>query len=247
MRHFSLLASSLLLSATMSFSALAADKTPVTHDELGGLVKEYLNKHPEVIVESVAIYQKNMQEAGIKEAGKAITDNKAAIYDNPAMPTVGDKSAKVTVVEFFDYNCSACKYMFTTIDKVMKGNNKDVRFIFMEYPIFGEQSEKISTIGLAVYALAPEKYYDFHSHMMAHKGSITVDEAKAYAEKVGIKKDVLEKEITNPKYAELHKANSALGDKLKIGGTPYLIIGGEPVPHALDEAGMNEYLAKARK
>jgi protein-disulfide isomerase len=246
MRVLSLLSLSLLL-GTSALPAFAADTTPVTRDELGALVKEYLNTHPEVIVESVAIYQKNMAEAGVKEAGKAIAENKSAIYNNPAMPTIGDKTAKVTVVEFFDYNCSACKYMFTTIDKVIKAGNKDVRFIFMEYPIFGEQSEKISTVGLAVYALSPAKYYDFHSHMMAHKGSISVDEAKAYAEKVGVSKDALEKEITKPKYSELHKANAALGEKLKIGGTPFMIIGDEAVPHALDDAGMKEYLDKARK
>ncbi len=247
MRLLSLFATSLLFSATAILPALAADKTPVTHDELGDMVKEYLHKHPEVIVESVAIYQKQMQEAGIKQAGKAIADNKAAIYDNPAIPTVGDKNAKIQVVEFFDYNCSACKYMFTTIDQIMKGDHKDIRFIFMEYPIFGEQSEQISTVALAVYALSPEKYYEFHSHMMAHKGSLTPQDAKDYAAKIGITKDKLEKEIADPKYTAIHKANSAVGDKLKIGGTPYLIINGEPVPHALDKAGMDEYLAKARK
>ena len=247
MRIFSLLTTSLLFSATVIAPAFAADKTPVTHEELGGLVKEYLNAHPEVIVESVAIYQKNMAEAGIKEAGKAIAQNRDAIYNNPAIPTMGDKAAKVTVVEFFDYNCSACKYMFNTIDKIVKGNNKDVRFIFMEYPIFGEKSQKISTVGLAVHALAPAKYYEFHSHMMSHKGSLTEEDAKNYAEKIGIKKEELEKEIVKPKYIQLQKDTAVLGNKLKIGGTPYLIIGDEPIPHALDDASMNEYLAKARK
>lgn len=247
MRMFHLLATTLLFSASVFSPAFASDKTPITRDELGGLVKEYLNKNPEVIVESVAIYQKNMQEAGVKEAVKAIAQNKDAIYNNPAIPTVGNKDAKVTIVEFFDYNCSACKYMFNTIDKVVKGNNKDVRFIFMEYPIFGEKSEKISTVGLAVYALSPAKYYEFHSHMMLHKGSLSKEDAKNYAEAVGIKKEELEKEIAKPKYEQLHKDNKILGAKLKVGGTPFLIIGDEPVPHALDEAGMNEYLAKARK
>jgi protein-disulfide isomerase len=224
----------------------AADSDAVTKGELGGLVRDYLVKNPEVIVEAVAEYQKGMQQKGVEESKKAVSANKQAIYDNPFIPSVGDKNAKVAVVEFFDYNCSACKFAFKAIDAAMKGDHKDVRFIFMEYPIFGEQSVKIAKIGLSVYALAPEKYYDFHSHMMEHKGSVTVEEALAYGDKIGVKRADIEKEMSKPKYEEIHKANADLGDKLKISGTPFMIIGEEIVPHALDAAGLNDYIAKAK-
>jgi protein-disulfide isomerase len=232
--------------ASHSLVAHAADSDPVTKGELGALVKEYLVKNPEVIVEAVAEYQKGMQAKSTEESKKAVAANKQAIYDNPFIPSVGDKNAKVAVVEFFDYNCSACKFAFKAIDAAMKGEHKDVRFIFMEYPIFGEQSVRIAKIGLSIYALAPEKYYDFHSHMMEHKGSVTVEEALTYAEKIGVKRADIEKEMAKPKYEEIHKANAELGEKLKVSGTPFMIIGDEVVPHALDAAGLNDYIAKAK-
>jgi protein-disulfide isomerase len=246
MRTVAIFACALFAVASPFQSAHAADTDAVTKGELGGLVREYLMKNPETIVEAVAVYQKDMQSKGTEESKKAISANKQAIYDNPFIPSVGNKDAKVAVVEFFDYNCSACKFAFKAIDAAMKGDHKDVRFIFMEYPIFGEQSVRIAKIGLSIYALAPEKYYDFHKHMMEHKGSVTVEEALAYAEKIGVKRADIEKEMAKPKYEEIHKANSELGEKLKVNGTPFMIIGEEVVPHALDAAGLNDYIAKAK-
>jgi protein-disulfide isomerase len=246
MRIISVVAVSLMIGASGAYAVSAADSSPVTRGELGGLVSDYLKKNPEVIIDAVAEYQKNTQAVNAKESAKLVAANKDAIYNNPAMPSIGAKDAKVTIVEFFDYNCSACKYMFKTIDNVLKGKPEDVRVIFMEFPIFGEQSEKLAKIGLAVHALSPKKYYEFHGHMMSHKGTISADNAYAYAEKVGLKRDVLEKELSNPKYEKLREDNVELGKKLKITGTPFLVIGEEVVPHALDDAGMKDYLAKAR-
>jgi protein-disulfide isomerase len=124
---------------------------------------------------------------------------------------------------------------------------KDTRIIFFEFPIFGEQSEKLAKIGLAVYALEPGKYVEFHRHMMEFKGSATAEEAYGFAAKIGVERTAIEKELANPKYATLATDIKALGEKLKIQGTPFLIIGEEPVPHALDEAGLKEYMEKARQ
>ena len=132
MRAASLVVLSLLLGSSLATGASAADAKSVTHEELGGLIRDYLNKNPEVIIESVALYQKKEQEAGLKETRAAILANKDAVYNNPAIPAIGDKGAKVSVVEFFDYNCSACKYMFTVLDRQVKAKDKDVRIIFME-------------------------------------------------------------------------------------------------------------------
>ena len=82
--------------------------------------------------------------------------------------------------------------------------------------------------------------------MMSHKGTITVDQAYTYADKVGLKREAIEKELSDEKYEALRKANVELGAKLKVTGTPFLIIGDEPIPHALDDAGLKEYIAKAK-
>jgi protein-disulfide isomerase len=223
-----------------------ATAQPVEKEELGGLIKEYLRENPEVIIDSVELYQKKMQAESMEKSKTAISSQMKAIYDNPNHARIGKKDAPVTIVEFFDYNCSACKYMFSPLDKLEKAGLKDVQVIFVEYPIFGEKSENLSKIALAVHTLEPNKYYEFHGKMMTHKGNVSPDQAYGFAKEIGVDREKIEKELTQPRYNEILKENAALGDTLQIRGTPFMIIGGEPVPHALDDKALAEYITNAK-
>lgn len=236
----------LLLATVATFTASAAFATPITKKELGSLIKEYLVENPEVIVEAMTAYQQKAQEAGLRETRQAVKDNAEDIFNDPNMPFIGDKNAKVAVVEFFDYNCGACKFMFKSIDKLNTEGLDGIKVVFREYPIFGEESDKLAKVGLALYKVAPEKYYDFHAKMMNHKGKADVDQAYTYAEEAGVSRDAIQKELGATNYGDIIEAGKELGNKLKVRGTPFMIIGNEPVPHAVDEAELRKRIAEAK-
>jgi protein-disulfide isomerase len=238
--RFSSLALSLLISSTVAFQASAE---PVQKEELGELVREYLIKNPTVIQEVMMAYQKQAQDEGLKLQRMAINDHKSLIYGQAIDPKLGKDGA--TIVEFFDYNCSACKYMFKSLDAVLQDKNTKVNIIFKEFPIFGEESKKLARMGLAINTLAPEKYYEFHKAMMLHEGKLDVATAFDYAEKIGFSRDALEKELAKESYNKALDVVADLGNKLSVRGTPFLIINDEPVPHAVDEAELRKYIAKA--
>ena len=218
----------------------------VTKEEFGGMVRNYLLENPRVIIDAVEKIQKEEMAKEMSGTKEAIKANYKAIYDNPNHGTIGDKSAKVAIVEFFDYNCSACKFMFKPLDALRQAGLKDIRIIFVEYPIFGDESKALARIALAVNQLIPAKYYEFHGKMMEHKGKIDANVAYSYAESVGLKRADLQKELANEKYSKILADNAKIGEALKLRGTPFLIIGDEPVPSALDEAGLQEYINKAK-
>lgn len=219
----------------------------VTKEEFGNLVKNYLLENPQVIIDAVAQMQKQEMSREMSVAKEAIKENYKAIYENKAHGSIGSDNANVKIVEFFDYNCSACKYMFKPLDELRKAGLEDLKIIFIEHPIFGEQSNAIARIALVVNQLMPAKYYEFHSKMMQHKGKIDAKTAYGYAEKVGLKRNVIEKELEKDKYSVMLNENAKLGEDLKLRGTPFLIIGDEPVPSALDAEGLKQFISKAKQ
>jgi protein-disulfide isomerase len=243
MKMLKTLAISTVLVSAFINSAVAEN---VTKEELGGLIRQYLLDNPKVVIEAVENFQRQETQKEMEGVKSLIKANSAAIYANKTHGSIGDASAKVKIVEFFDYNCSACKYMFNSIDGLFKGGLKDVQVIFVEYPIFGESSKALSRIALAVNQLAPAKYFEFHSKMMKHKAKIEAADAYKYADEVGIKKEAIEKELQNPKYNEMLAANEKLGIDLKLRGTPFLIVGDEPIPSAVDESGLRDLVNKAK-
>src|SRR5829696_9146429 len=76
-------------------------------------------------------------------------------------PIAGNPNGSISIVEFFDYQCSYCITIASSIRSIVK-SNPNVRIIFKEYPILGETSNVASRAALAVNKISPQKYYIFH-------------------------------------------------------------------------------------
>ena len=93
---------------------------------------------------------------GITQAHASSLDN---LLRQKNDPMAGNPRGSVTVVEFFDYQCSYCGSMTPTIAAILR-QNPDVRFVFKEYPIRGPESELASRAALA--ANMQGKYQSFN-------------------------------------------------------------------------------------
>lgn len=206
--------------------------------DLNAKFKAFLLNNPSVIVKSLTAAEERAQERENQKQRQMVIDLHKPLFENPDSPSHGPKDADVTIVEFFDYNCGACKTMFRGLElKALQ--DKKLRVIFKEYPIFGELSNKLASIGQAVHKIAPEKYYAFHTKMMRHQGRVDEAIAHGYIRDVGINVAKVQELASTPAIWAIVEETTKLASTLEIKGTPTLIIGDELVPHALDANGLN--------
>ncbi len=235
----------LLVGTALGGSVVAATTDGAATGDVRAQVLQVIKEEPQAIIDSLNAWQAKQQEEKQAGASAALKDPQVnkAVHDTTDSPFVGKADSTKTVVEFFDYNCPACKMQFEQLSALHKSDS-DVKIIFKEYPIFGAQSETNSKIGLAVHRLAPEKYFDWHTKMMSNKGRTDEATALQYASEVGIDTAKLKEEAASPKVAEILATERALGQKLNLQGTPTLIVGDELVPHAM---GADEIKAKFKQ
>lgn len=98
--------------------------------------------------------------------------------------------AKVTVVEFFDYQCIYCARLAPELEKVIKAN-PDVRFVFKEFPIFGQRwpaSLSAAKTGLQIWKQkGADAYLHYHNAIYAtahNEGKLTDADISAAAKAV---------------------------------------------------------------
>ncbi len=206
--------------------------------ELDAKIKAFILNNPSVVVKSLTAAEDRAKERESQKQRQMVLDMQKPLFDNPHSPSHGPKDADVTIVEFFDYNCGACKMMFRGLELKMLQDTK-LRIVFKEYPIFGELSNKLASIGQAVHKIAPEKYYAFHTKMMRHQGRVDEAVAYGYVRDVGINVAKIKATAATPAIWAIVEETTALAGSLDIKGTPTLIIGDELVPHALDANGLN--------
>jgi len=232
--------------AAVMASSDAAPTGAVNKAEIETIVHDYIMANPQVLVDSVQKLQQAETTRQSEEAKTEIKNAHDAIFNDAKDGHTGPANADVVVVEFFDYNCPACKMMFKGLDELAH-KDKNVRIVFKELPIFGPSSEENSRVGIAVSALAPEKYFAFHEKVMGSEGRISSEQAIIFAKELGIDEAKLKDEMQKDYVNEKISANHALAEKLNVSGTPAIIVGDELIPSAMDYASLKKLVDDARK
>lgn len=203
------------LSTTTGFSAEQVQ-------QIQKIVHDYLINNPQVLVEASQALQKQTEQQEQAYAQTAIKQNAAQLFNDPASPVEGDANAAVTIVEFFDYQCGHCKEMNQIMQNLLK-SNKDVRVVFKELPIFGDDSQFAAKAALA--SVKQGKYFAFHNALLAADNPINKDKVFSVAKSVGLNVDQLKTDMNNPAIQDQLRNNFKLAQALHLVGTPTFVIG----------------------
>ncbi len=232
--------------ALLSLAALAAcSKPPAAEDSAyRQQVVAYLLKHPDVIEEAAGRFEQQQHAQALASAGKAIALRRAAIEHDP-QDFVANPDGKVTVVEFFDYRCPYCKAALPAL-KDLINSNKDVRFVFKEFPILpdanGQIGVSLRAARAAMAAGKQGKYVQVHDALMSAKPLDDAGIARALKDN-GMDPDVV---AASPIVDQHLNAVRDLAVAIGATGTPSFVVGTTLVEGAkMDE--LAAAIAKERK
>ncbi|GGA53831.1 DSBA oxidoreductase [Nitratireductor aestuarii] len=242
------IAAAILAATSLNFSAALAndEKSNFSRAEIETIVREYLIKNPEVMLEVQASLQAKQQEAQKKAAQEAIALVGDEIFNSEADGIIGNPEGDVTIVEFFDYNCGFCKRAISDMDNLVK-QDPNLRFVLKEFPILSEDSHKAATVSMAVHMIAPDKYAEFHRTLLGAQERATEESAVKVALNLGIDETALRNKMQDPTINDRFRSTYALAEQLQITGTPGYVVGQEIVSGAMGEQVLREKIAAARK
>lgn len=228
--------------ALLIAAALALTGCQKQSDEaFGKRVHDYLVAHPEVLQEAYEALQVKQEKARLEQSAKGIRKYRQQLEHDPR-DFVANPNGKVTVVEFFDYNCGYCKAITPDVLAIVK-SEPDVRFVFKDFTIFGEASE-YAAAG-ADLAKPTGKYMTIYRQFMGQK-PLTDDGVKRILTANGVDADVARVHQQNPdekrRLDDTHNLAVALG----IEGTPAFVVGDTLIPGA-DPQALGQAIAAVKK
>jgi protein-disulfide isomerase len=206
-------------------NAKQTEFTPQQITQIQQTVHDYLINNPEILIDvSNALQQKQLVTA-IKRTETAIPKYFTEIFKSDNRPVVGNPKGKVTLVEFFDYQCPHCEVMVPIISNLIN-TNPDLKVVFIEWPIFGDDSQYAAKAAIA--SIEQNRYYPFHIAMLKKEYPLNKEDVLALAKSVGINIKRLQQDMQNKAIDDQLKANSKLAQNINIIpplGTPVFIIG----------------------
>jgi protein-disulfide isomerase len=208
--------------------------------EIEKIIKEYLMSHPELMQDVMNELEKKQAMAEAEKHRTTVKENSAAIFASPRQVTLGNPQGDVTVVEFFDYNCSYCKRAMTDMVELMK-NDAKLKFVLKEFPVLGEGSVQAAQVAAAVRMQdkTGKKYLEFHQKLLGGRGQADKTRALAVAKEIGL--DMAGDEV-KATIEESFKLAEALG----LNGTPSYVVGTDVVIGAVGANTLKEKINSAR-
>lgn len=185
-----------------------------------------LNENPEIIINALEKYQQKQIEEQQKMAEKLFSDNVEALNNSVDAPYVGNKDAKVVLVEFFDFSCGYCKHLAPAIEKVVE-NNSDIKVVFQPLTFLGGISPYAARAALA--ANAQGKFMPIYTAFLGFEGRLTEEAIKQIAQENGLDMDRFAADIESDSVKTSINNISDLANKLQVHGVPFLVLNGKPL------------------
>ncbi|GAA0463540.1 disulfide bond formation protein BdbD [Alkalibacillus silvisoli] len=177
----------------------------------------------------------------VNSGGSTIADEGSPPIED--VPTAGDESAPVSIVEFGDYKCPGCLYWDSEIVPQLYDDyvdNGDVSFSFYNYIGFGEESLQASLAALTVHEEAPEQFWNYHHALMQQAGQegsqVTQDMLLNIAEEHAsdVDQEELENAIANEEMLHRIEDDHEVIEEYGVQATPMIMVNDKVIDDPFD-------------
>jgi len=195
-------------------------------------VLNILRENPEIVINALKNYTNQKQE----EDEQALKNLGSAPFNNQYDGRAGNINAPNKILLFFSYGCHHCVEMSETIFNILKERN-DVYVTFKDFPL-GARAMNLSHASFILNTIAPDKYEVFHKALMR---TVESDDTQSVIQnsmlELGLSSDqqskfkaaISDKNIIKA-FENKIKENLILGNKIRLSGTPAMIINNMMIP-----------------
>lgn len=138
----------------------------------------------------------------------------------------GDPNAAVTVIEFTDFQCSACGAMYPVIEDVLRSYGNRVRFVVRNFPLTRAHENAMRAAQAAEAAKAQGKFWEYIDLLFRNQSALDADSLKKYATQVGLDRKRFDAEFESAKYDANIRRDIEEGEVYGVEATPTIFING---------------------
>jgi len=157
--------------------------------------------------------------------------NRRYSVNTEGAPTRGLKSAKVSIVEFSDFQCPFCGRVTPTLQKIEKEYGDRVRIVFKHLPL-SIHPKAPAAHAAAEAAHRQGKFWEMHDRIFANQRALEPDIFEGYAEAIGLDMDRYRVDIASADVKKRIDADMSEARRLGVTGTPGFFLNGRFVSGA---------------
>lgn len=205
--------------------------------------KEHINPQIKERINGFLMNEKKKAAVDVWVANQLKKTPVEVFIDKPTRPTYdvkvgnaaswGNKKAKVTIVEYSDFQCPYCAKGADILKQLKKKYGNKIQVAFKQFPLpFHNQAKVASVAALCANEQKSDYFWKLHDHMFANQDKLDPVAIKAQAKNIGLNVDKFNKCLDGNKYLAQVEADIAEGKKIGVRSTPTFFVNGQLVQGA---------------
>lgn len=137
----------------------------------------------------------------------------------------GKADAKITIVEWSDFQCPYCRKVTKTTDQLLADYGGEVRIVFKHMPVRGHA--RALPAALAAEAAGRQgKFWGMHDLLFANQRELSDENIERWAGELGLDVARFRRDLADPGLRKRVDAQQAHGARLGVSGTPAFFVNG---------------------
>ncbi|MCE9586044.1 DsbA family protein [Candidatus Uhrbacteria bacterium] len=162
---------------------------------------------------------------------------------------LGAKNAKVTLVEYSDFQCPFCQRHLPSIKQAMKDYPNDVRLVYRYYPLsFHPEAQKSAEAAACAAKLGGnDAFWKMHDELFANQATLSRSLYTELAKKIGLNTGNFDKCVDGGEMATRVSTDLNEGTSAGVEGTPATFVNGQLVSGAVPYSELKAAIEAALK
>ncbi len=235
----------------------------VTPEEVGRYYDENRQKWSQSKKSQEEVKEEIRNLLGQQKGYQKIMDYAAALYADygvavylkaPPLPNLrtsfdggvsrGPHNAPITIVEFSDYQCPACRQSRETVKAAQSIYSDNVRWVFKDFPLHRSEAS-LRAAEAARCAGEQGKFWDYQDSLFSGAEDPGQDLLVGYASKLGLNKEAFGSCLASGKYRPEIERDFQEGWRAGINSTPTLVINGKVISGAVSFETLDAIIRRA--
>jgi protein-disulfide isomerase len=217
-----------------------------TLDEQITIVTPYLNQ------ELAGTYLRSLvdtaEEKGLIKV-TAVQEPQAPVVeiDIKNAPSMGDKNAPITIVEFADYQCPFCNRSQPIIKEILKEYQGKVNFVYKNFPLVQIHPQAMPAATAAVCAGQQGKYWEMHDKLFDNYNKLSLELYHSLAGELKLDTEKFSSCLNSEDVKKQLVAEMNYAQDLGITATPAFYINGRQLMGAVPKAEFDKIIQSELK
>jgi protein-disulfide isomerase len=182
---------------------------------------------------------------------QAVTKDQMKILVRPDSHEIKSPGAKVTLVEFGDFECPACGASYPIVTQLLQDYKGKINFVFRNYPLDVHPNSHTAAEA-AEAAGAQGKFFEMYNALYSNQKdwgetNKAMDYFTKYAQNIGLDVNKFKNDVNSKKYASIIEKDQEDGNQLGINATPTFFINGKMHAGGLPYADFKQLIDAAMK